>query len=151
MFIFANIIVKINMDLIKIKFFHPKVFTRASQICGISLPYFFVYSLIIQIRWHPLLAAWQLFSVAAKPPSTTHLTQIFRGSAATLNDFQMDKTGCHCVCVIKLYTKKCGREIPKNLRHPNPHTKSGKDHSDGQIVLGYLGCAILIQGTVNVC
>ena len=46
------------------------------------------------------------------------LGYIFRGSGATLNDFQMAKTGCHCLCMIKLCAKKCGRDIPKILGRP---------------------------------
>ena len=47
---------------------------------------------------------------------------VFRGSAATLNDFQMAQMGSRCDCMIKSYPKKCGREIPENLGRPNLHT-----------------------------
>ena len=93
--------------------YSPKIF-------GIYLPHFFAHSLIIQRQWHPVLAIWKSFSMAAEPlnmypnpPSTTHLTQIFRCLAATLNDFQMAKTRCHCVCVIKLYTKNVAGKSQK--------------------------------------
>ena len=34
---------------------------------GISLPNFFVYSFIMKLQWHIVLASWKLFSVAAGP------------------------------------------------------------------------------------
>ena len=43
---------------------------------------------------------------------------VFRGPAATLNDLQMAQMGSRCDCMIKLYTKNSGREIPKNLGRP---------------------------------
>ena len=42
-----------------------------------------------------------------------------RGSAATLNDFQMAQMGSRCDCMIKSYPKKFGRKIAENLGRPN--------------------------------
>ena len=81
-----------------------------------------MYSLIKDPVWA------KSFSVATKPLNIWvrwvvegGLGYIFRGSAATLNDFQMAQTACHCLCMIKLFAKKCGREIPKILGRPRVH------------------------------
>ena len=82
----------------------------------------------------PIWAIWKSFSVAAKPLNPKYSQQwvgwqwgwgsgVFRGSAATLNDFQMAQMGSRCDCMIKSYPKKIGREIPENLRRPIVNTK----------------------------
>ena len=96
---------------------------------GISLPLFFVYNFIIQSQRDPIWAICKSFSVAAGPLNTQNHHQwvgwawvwwfwVFRGLAATLNEFQMAQWGSRCDCMIKLYTKNCGREIPENLGRP---------------------------------
>ena len=43
---------------------------------------------------------------------------VLRGPAATLNNLQMAQMGSRCDCMMKLYTKKSGSEIPENLGRP---------------------------------
>ena len=43
---------------------------------GISLPHFFVHSLITQTQWHPVLVIWKSFSVAAECRASEYLGEV---------------------------------------------------------------------------
>ena len=75
---------------------------------------------IIQTQWHPAFVNWRSITVTAIYRASEHYSRctgcwVVRGGSgsATLNYL--------CVCMIKLYTKKCGRKIPINLGRPNMH------------------------------